>query len=103
VRLTVVGNVKPTKTYDVNLVDQAVIGRHPTECAVIVADDTEISARHCQLVREDGAVFVRDLESRNGTLVNGVPIVGRHKLCDDDLLSIGRTNLRCSLKGRVDV
>jgi len=102
VRLTVVGNVKPTKAYDVNLVDQAVIGRHPTECAVIIADDSEISARHCQLVREDEAVFVRDLESRNGTLVNGVPIVGRHKLCDDDLLSIGRTNLRCSLKGRVN-
>lgn len=103
VHLTVVGNTKPTKTYDVHLIDQAVIGRNPTECAVIVADDSEISARHCQLVREDGAVFVHDLESRNGTLVNGVPIVGRHKLCDDDLLSIGRTNLRFSCTGRVTV
>ncbi len=103
VRLTIVGNTKPTKAYDVNLVDQVVIGRHPTECAVIITDDPEISARHCQLVCEDEAVFVRDLESRNGTLVNGVPIVGRHKLCDDDLLSLGRTNLRFSLKGRVTV
>jgi Mg-chelatase subunit ChlD len=99
VRLTIVGNAAPTKTYDVNLADHAIIGRHPTECAVIIADDPEISARHCQLVREAEMVFVRDLESRNGTLVNGVPIVGRHKLSDDDLLSIGRTNLRFSLKG----
>jgi len=103
VRLTVIGNAKSAKAYDVNLVDHAVIGRHPTECAVIIADDPEISARHCQLVREDTAVFIRDLESRNGTLVNGVPIVGRHKLYDDDLLSIGRTNFRFSLKDRVAV
>ena len=100
IRLTAVGNSMTTKTYDVDLVDQAVVGRHPTECAVVITDDLEVSARHCVLVREQEVVFVQDLESRNGTLVNGVPIVGRHKLHEDDLLLLGRTNLRYSLKNR---
>jgi transcriptional regulator with GAF, ATPase, and Fis domain len=38
------------------------------------APDPALSRRHCLLVAGDGQVSIRDLGSRNGTLVNGVPI-----------------------------
>jgi Mg-chelatase subunit ChlD len=94
IRLTEVGNTRPAKAYVVRLVDQLVIGGSPSDCDVVILDDPDISARQCTLVREHDMVFIRDLGSRNGTLVNGVPIVGRHKLSEDDILLLGRTKLR---------
>ncbi|MEM9193947.1 MAG: sigma 54-interacting transcriptional regulator [Myxococcota bacterium] len=41
---------------------------------VALADDT-VSSRHCELSVRDGRYVVRDLESTNGTLVDGVDVV----------------------------
>jgi pSer/pThr/pTyr-binding forkhead associated (FHA) protein len=53
-----------------------------------------MSGRHCELVLENGLVLVRDLGSRNGTLVNGVPIRTVHRLEDGDVILVGDTELR---------
>jgi Mg-chelatase subunit ChlD len=94
IRLTEIGNIRPVRAYVVRLVDQLVIGSRPSDCEVVIPDDPDISFRHCVLVRENDMVFIRDLNSRNGTLVNGVPIIGRHKLNEEDILLLGRTKLR---------
>ncbi len=50
---------------------EATVGRDPTN-AVAVAD-ASVSRKHCLLCPdEDGRFLVKDLDSRNGTLVNGV-------------------------------
>ena len=50
----------------------------------------EISRNHCVLMpRPDGTVLVRDLESRNGTFVDGKPIEGDAILKPGETLSIG--------------
>ena len=38
------------------------------------APDPALSRRHCVVIASDEQVFIRDLGSRNGTLVNGVPV-----------------------------
>ena len=43
---------------------------------------------HCQ------QTIIRDLNSTNGTLVNGVPIHNDYPLRNGDLLLLGRTELR---------
>ncbi len=43
------------------------------ESRLRIAQDC-VSRRHCEIVERDGAVFVRDLKSTNGTLVDGVAI-----------------------------
>jgi hypothetical protein len=70
------------------------IGRLP-ECAVVV-DDPNASRRHAELVRRDGAVVLVDLDSTNGTLVNGAP-VKEVPLSDGDEVTIGATVLRYEL------
>jgi DNA-binding NtrC family response regulator len=42
--------------------------------ADLVVDDPGVSRVHIRLERRDGALFVTDLESRNGTFVNGTPV-----------------------------
>src|SRR4030095_1856343 len=51
-------------------------------------EDSSLSRRHCVLRREGAKCTVRDAGSRNGTLVNGVPIE-EHQLEHGDQLSVG--------------
>ncbi len=67
--------------------DENVIGR-ARECSVRV-DDSGISRKHAQILREQPRVFVlSDLGSRNGTFVNGVRIE-RHRLAESDRVAVG--------------
>ena len=52
---------------------EATLGRDPTN-AVAVADPS-VSRKHCLLRREeDGRFQIKDLDSRNGTMVNGTAV-----------------------------
>lgn len=49
-----------------------------------------ISRHHCAVLIEDGQAFIKDLESRNGTFLNGDQIKGQVKLKVGDRLRVGR-------------
>ena len=55
-----------------------------------------VSRRHCEIVRENGAVIVRDLGSMNGTFV-GTTRVSQTELNDGDLLTVGTVTFRASI------
>lgn len=50
---------------------------------------TEVSRQHCAIVLRDGRAFVRDLDSTNGTRVNGEFLVGETEVRDYDRLEVG--------------
>jgi len=51
---------------------EATVGRDPANAVAII--DPSVSRKHCLLREEDGRFQIRDLDSRNGTSVNGVNI-----------------------------
>src|SRR5579863_7572851 len=52
---------------------EATLGRDPTNAVAVV--DPSVSRKHCLLRREeDGRFQIKDLDSRNGTLVNGLAV-----------------------------
>jgi signal transduction histidine kinase len=53
--------------------------------------DNAISRRHAELTPDDGVWYLRDLESQNGTYVNGTRIEGRVRLRAGDQIRIGQT------------
>src|ERR1041384_7592571 len=62
----------PLKGTTVSLADrETIIGRDPTNAVAI--NDPLVSRRHCSIRNRAGAMQVEDLESLNGTFVNGVP------------------------------
>src|SRR6185295_15249204 len=63
------------------------IGRQET-CAVAI-DHDGVSRRHARVVRKRNQPTIEDLESRNGTLVNGVAITGVRRLGAGDVVTIG--------------
>ncbi len=54
--------------------------------------DTEISRRHARIRRRSGEVLVEDLNSTNGTFVNGEQVEVR-KLNDGDKIQVGTTTI----------
>lgn len=66
--------------------DTIVLGRHP-ECDIVV-DLGAISRQHARILWIEGASYVEDLNSRNGTFVNEQRIEGRQKLKQGDELRI---------------
>lgn len=59
--------------------------------ADITLDDPFISDRHVRFDRLEGRLVIEDLGSTNGTLVNGIPVVGRRALDRGDVIRIGQT------------
>ncbi|MCK5800002.1 MAG: FHA domain-containing protein, partial [Deltaproteobacteria bacterium] len=51
---------------------EATVGRD--ESSSVAIDSSDVSRQHARLRREKAGWLIEDLESRNGTLVNGVPI-----------------------------
>lgn len=61
--------------------------------AIVLSDQT-ISRRHAELTPEgDGTWYIRDLQSANGTFVNGVRVTERRKLKPGDQVRTGNTLL----------
>lgn len=53
--------------------------------------DHTISRRHAELTPDNGDWFLRDLESTNGTFVNGIRVSGRYRLKRGDQIRTGST------------
>ena len=52
--------------------ETAVLGRHP-DCNIVL-DQGAVSRQHAAISLIDGEYHVEDLNSRNGTFVNGSPV-----------------------------
>lgn len=59
-------------------------------------DDANVSRRHAVIYWETGTPFLKDLESTNGTLLNGRPVTSG-QLADGDVLTLGGTPITIEL------
>jgi hypothetical protein len=64
----------------------------------VILDDAQVSRHHCQLKLQHGAYGFVDLQSRNGSAVNGQP-VEEIALADGDRIRIGNTSIEFRLRG----
>ncbi len=80
--------------------DSILVGTSP-DCD-LVADDPSVSRTHCQLVPTETGVIVRDMRSKNGTLLNGVRIL-EAMLVPGVVLKLGSSELTLSVQGEPTV
>ncbi|HEX8894555.1 MAG TPA: sigma 54-interacting transcriptional regulator [Terriglobales bacterium] len=81
----------PLKGQEFRLAEGAVsVGRDPSNRMPI--RDVTISRQHCIIEIQNGGAVVTDLESHNGTFVNGIP-VSKRALAHGDVLRMGQCEL----------
>jgi hypothetical protein len=69
------------------------IGRTSPSDIVLEADDS-VSRAHAEITRDGGSLWIEDLNSRNGTLVNGQRLSGGVLLRPGDDVAVGSTRFR---------
>jgi hypothetical protein len=60
----------------------------------VCIDDTYASNRHARIYDRDGYVYIEDMNSTNGTYVNGRRVSAQEVLQADDRIRIGDTEFR---------
>ena len=63
----------------------------------IALPDPLVSHSHAQIIRQPAGYYISDLDSSNGTLLNGKPLIAPTLLSPGDMLEIGAVALRCEV------
>ena len=71
--------------------DEIIIGRDPIHPVAI--DDIKISRDHARIFSENGQLLFEDLNSTNGSFINGRRVTKATKLRNGDLISLGEDNV----------
>ena len=86
--------------FDGELAGRKFVLEHPvimvgrgSECDVVI-NDASISRQHAQFLRQADGVYVQDLNSRNGTRINGEPLLSPRLVKPGDIISIGSVRLK---------
>jgi pSer/pThr/pTyr-binding forkhead associated (FHA) protein len=72
------------------------LGRAPDNDLVLDSDEFA-SVKHARIEPRRDGVWVEDLNSTNGTFVNGMKLSRRQKLTPGDVIRVGETDLRYEL------
>lgn len=91
IRLKVVAGPAAGREFDFRADERIVIGRSFSARASL-PEDPQISKSHCAIVVVANGCFIEDLDSRNGTLVNGAAVT-HGPLCDGDRITVGDSRL----------
>lgn len=84
---------KAGQKLDIMIDKSSIWGRSDLMCDVCF-QDKRMSRQHCVFtVREDG-IWLSDLDSQNGTYLNGIRLVGAQRLSQQDQIRIGDTSFR---------
>jgi pSer/pThr/pTyr-binding forkhead associated (FHA) protein/S1-C subfamily serine protease len=82
----------------------ATLGRDPGATVAFSGDDARVvSTRHAELRHQDGGWVLVDLESRNGSYLNGRRVQGQSPLAAGDEIRLGETGPRLTVVATNDV
>jgi len=75
--------------------ERTVVGRSPE--ADVQLDDEAVSWNHLEIERRGEVLMATDLDSRNGTVLNGEPLERPRRLRDGDTLIVGAHRLEAAI------
>jgi hypothetical protein len=87
--------VKPDREIELSRFKETVIGRDASNGAYV--DDRQVSRHHARILMVDGDFWIEDLNSTNGTRVNGATVT-KQKLANNDLINVGDTSITFALE-----
>lgn len=76
-----------SKKFRLNNEEYVIVGRSKTLCQVYISDPL-CSSTHCKVSVNNNAIFVEDLNSKNGLYLNGVKIL-KQRIYVDDKIRLG--------------
>lgn len=91
IRLTITDRSGAIKDVEWDVEGSLFVGR--SDICNIYFDDDRLSKQHFVVEVNKMGCYIEDLESTNGTFVNGVKITNRRMLLDGDIITVGREKI----------
>lgn len=88
----------PGRTFKAPIGEGVVIGRKAGEADIVIDYEKSVSARHCRIFERDGKFYAQDLQSSNGSLLNGIRLEEEAEICSGNLLTLGRLELKIQIR-----
>lgn len=88
----------PGRIFKAPVGEGVVIGRKAGEADIVIDYEKSVSARHCRIFERNGKFFVEDLQSSNGSLLNGISLKEETEICSGNLLTLGRLELKIQIR-----
>lgn len=88
----------PVKSFQAPLRSNVIIGRKKDMCGIALDYDKSVSSRHCEIKVRDGKFYINDLQSSNGTYVNGCKVLTEIEIFSGNIIKMGRLELRFEVK-----
>ncbi len=98
IRLKIQTGKTSEQNIETNIVSSLIVGRSDT-CDIYI-DDTKLSRQHFVIENDDGDIYVMDLQSRNGTMLNGIRINSRQRISNGDKIMAGLSDIIITILGR---
>lgn len=98
IRLKIQTGKTSEQNIETNIVSSLIVGRSDT-CDIYI-DDTKLSRQHFVIENDNGTFYVMDLQSRNGTMLNGIRINSRQRLSSGDKIMAGLSDIIITILGR---
>ena len=80
----------PARIFEAPLENSLTIGRSPAKSQIIIDYDKSVSGIHCELYRMNGKIYIRDLESANGTEIDNRRISSDAEITSGCVIKLGR-------------
>lgn len=88
----------PAKSYRVPLSQSIIIGRKKEICDIALDYEKTVSGKHCEIFVKGGKFYVKDLQSSNGTYVNGSKVLTESEIVSGNILKFGRLEMRFEVR-----
>ena len=88
----------PAKSFRAPLSQSVVIGRKKESCDIALDYEKSVSGTHCEITIRDGKFYIKDLQSSNGTYVNGSKVLAESEIFSGNVLKFGRLEMRFEVR-----
>lgn len=89
--------MSPAKTFQIPLSNSVVLGRRPG-CDAVFDYEKSVSGRHCEISVKSGKFYIRDLQSSNGTFVNGSKVLTEVEIFAGNRIKMGRLEVKFDVR-----
>lgn len=88
----------PAKSFQIPLKENIIIGRKKEVSQLVIDYDMSISSKHCEIRMYNNRFYIRDLQSLNGTFVNGKRIMLETEIVSGCFITLGRLEMRFEVR-----
>ena len=87
----------PKNSFRISVNAPIVIGRSRENCHLVVEYDKSVSGTHCEIYLQNDKVMIKDLNSTNGTFVNGDRVLKDTELTSGNTIVLGHLEMRLDI------